>query len=88
VGFSFESSRLLINLYAKLHKIMLCTVSETPLLAWSCLTGRGDSLRRLLSFAGSVLVAGREQLPLLPKPRVSIPKQSISTLSAHESVYI
>ena len=43
MGFSFESSRLLINLYAKLHKIMLCTVSETPLLAWSCLTGRGDT---------------------------------------------
>jgi hypothetical protein len=30
-------------------------------------------------FAGSVLVFGREQRPLLPEPRVSIPEYGLST---------
>lgn len=32
----------------------------------------------IFSFAGSVLVFGREQLPLLPELKVSDPEQSLS----------
>jgi hypothetical protein len=33
-------------------------------------------------FAGSVLVSGREQRPLLPEPRVRKPEQSLSILNS------
>jgi len=39
----FEYNRLLINLYANIHNIMLCCLCETPLLA--CLTGGRDTDR-------------------------------------------
>ena len=38
----------------------------------------------IFSFAGFVLVSEREQLPLLPEPRVSKPEQSLSRAAEPE----
>ena len=44
--------------------------------------GKSDSN---LIFAGSFLVSGREQLPLLPELRMSIPEQNLNNVSAKQS---
>jgi hypothetical protein len=51
---------------------ILPTTAKTRELELSELPRKSDSN---FFFAGSVLVSGREQRPLLPEPKVSIPKQ-------------